>query len=59
LLLSIQMNQEMAIKHLAQAEQMVALGLKHIADQELRMRCSRRGSGCGEPDGNHLFAAVR
>jgi hypothetical protein len=32
------MSQEMAIKHLAQAEQMVALGLKHTVDQELRIR---------------------
>jgi len=31
-------DREIAIKNLAQAEQIVALGLKHIADQELRLR---------------------
>ena len=31
------MDREIAIKNLAQAEQFVSLGLKHIADQELRV----------------------
>jgi hypothetical protein len=33
------MRREIAIKNLAQAEQIIALGLKHIADQEARMKC--------------------
>jgi hypothetical protein len=31
------MDRERALKHLAEVEQIVALGLKHIADQEFRM----------------------
>jgi hypothetical protein len=31
------MGREMASKQLAEAERIVALGLKHIADQELRI----------------------
>jgi hypothetical protein len=33
------MHREIATKNLVQAEQIIALGLKHIADQEARIKC--------------------
>jgi hypothetical protein len=42
------MDREMASKNLVQAERMVALGLRHIAGQELRLK------GC---DGDDLSRA--